>query len=451
MNTQTQLTPTITPSIVASELRGYFVTLEQPSRDDAAAAPTGATQHGERAYAVRDNRTGEIVGSYKLINREPAQSALEIGATSSSLSAWDSPLTIEANLLLLESAFHAGFTSVVYNPDPHHTAVQSAITGHGAPEATSREITAQTWPTVETELRSRLAHAVRHSIEATVTQLWIYPLKSLDGCQVTNTTIGPTGGLTFDRCWQLVDQEGKVITAKQRSDLQRIRATWTLPTERDPLNFTLKVADRDELQPITGTLPNDKQALEKWFSQFLKQPAKLQYDEHGFPDDRDAGGPTIISAETLELFAREFQRLLGADTHVASADLIRRLRPNIVLTGTIGKEGARTQTPALWEDALYSGTAGKRVPFMVGPVKIEGNNPCTRCAVPARDPASGETTKGFIRLFTHIRENTRPAWAARQRFPPGGTEYYRLAVNTVIQAESFGRAIQAGAALSCDP
>lgn len=451
MNTQTALTPHHNPTLTTGTLRGHFVTLEPLNSDHAAA-------NGKIRYAVHDNRTGFIVGACSLVNRKPAQREVEIGQICLAPSVVGSPLNNEAKLLLLEAAFKGGFTTVVYQPDQRKTADtrrlgveettqthKATVPGVGSRDTILNQIDTNNWPAVETELRSRLAHGVLHSIKATVTQLWLYPIKSLDGCLVTDATIGPAGGLTFDRCWQIVDEEKTPISAKNTPKLQIIRATWSLPTEQRQLGFDLHVPGNDTIDKITGTLPRDQARLEAWFNKLLGKPVTLEYDQRGFPDDREAAGPTIISEETLGLFAQEFKALLGEALLAAvHANLIRRLRPNIVVAGTIEKAGVPRAAPALWEDALYTGTPGAVVPFSIGAVRIAGNNPCTRCAVPARDPESGGTTKGFARLLSEIRERTLPAWAARQRFPQGGAKYYRLAVNTVIGAQSFGKTIRNG-------
>lgn len=51
--------------------------------------------------------------------------------------------------------------------------------------------------------------------EVTVTQLWLYPLKSCRGIKVQRATIGPTG-FVLDRQWVVCDSGGKFITQRQQ-------------------------------------------------------------------------------------------------------------------------------------------------------------------------------------------------------------------------------------------
>jgi uncharacterized protein YcbX len=80
---------------------------------------------------------------------------------------------------------------------------------------------------------------------------------------------------------------------------------------------------------------------------------------------------------------------------------------------------------AFWEDRLYA-EPGRVVRFRIGSVELLGTNPCQRCAVPSRDPASGDAISGFAKTFAGRREQSLPRWAVAARFD----HYYRLAVNT---------------------
>jgi uncharacterized protein YcbX len=147
--------------------------------------------------------------------------------------------------------------------------------------------------------------------------------------------------------------------------------------------------------------------------------------EGGFPDDTEAYGPTVISGATLAEVASWFPG-------VSPEEMRARLRPNLVLDGV----------PAFWEDRLY-GKAGEPRRFLIGPVTVEGINPCQRCPVPPRNPQTGEAIEGFQKTFAAMRERTLPPWAERSRF----NHYYRISVNTRIPPEECGKLIRAGAAV----
>ncbi len=134
----------------------------------------------------------------------------------------------------------------------------------------------------------------------------------------------------------------------------------------------------------------------------------VEQPEGGFPDDTDAPGPTLISTATLEAVAGWFPPL-------TIESMRRRFRANLEFS---------TPEP-FWEDRLF-GPSGSVVTFRLGEVVLAGTNPCQRCVVPTRDPATGEVYPRFTPEFTEHRKQTLPAWAEASRF----NHFYRLAVNT---------------------
>ena len=59
----------------------------------------------EGAFATRDRRSGELVGSTRYLNVRPADRALEVGWTWLNPVAWRSGINVEQKLLLFEHAF----------------------------------------------------------------------------------------------------------------------------------------------------------------------------------------------------------------------------------------------------------------------------------------------------------------------------------------------------------
>ena len=95
--------------------------------------------------------------------------------------------------------------------------------------------------------------------------------------------------------------------------------------------------------------------------------------------------------------------------------------------------------PPFWEDRLCA-DEGFVVRFIVGAVMLEGMMPWPRCAVPSRDPQTGEEDPGFQRHFAQRREATMPAWAPLARFD----HFYRLSVNTRVPRAEAGKALRVG-------
>jgi len=55
----------------------------------------------------------------------------------------------------------------------------------------------------------------------TLDLITLYPVKSLDGVDVPEAHVLPSGALEHDRRWRLVDMEGRVVNAKRTSNGNR--------------------------------------------------------------------------------------------------------------------------------------------------------------------------------------------------------------------------------------
>lgn len=248
----------------------------------------------------------------------------------------------------------------------------------------------------------------------TLARLTIYPIKSLDGVPLQHARVLPSGALEHDRRWALVDADGKYFNGKRSARLQQVRSGVDLAHGR------LELVDREDL--ATFSLREDREEIEQFFSLLLHERVRLvENATHGFPDDTDAPGPTVVSTATLETVANWFD--LPPD------EVRRRFRANVEIDGV----------EPFWEDRLYA-AAGAGVPFVIGDVHFEGVNPCQRCVVPSRDSFTGQAMPLFTKRFAQQREATLPAWADRSRF----NHFYRLAVNTRLAPDCQGGVLRIG-------
>ncbi len=252
---------------------------------------------------------------------------------------------------------------------------------------------------------------------AKITKILIYPIKSLDGISVDRATVISPGTLEFDRRWAIIDAKEKYVNGKRNAKVHQLRCHFDLSKE------TVTFSQPEAKTPIAFNLATEKEEMNQWLSEFFQQPVFLQEKvEGGFPDDREAYGPTIISTATLETVASWFSGM--------SLDSARsRFRANLEIRGV----------PPFWEDRLFS-EAGRVVNFKLGDVQFQGVNPCQRCVVPTRDPNTGESYPQFQRLFIENRQATLPNWTTASRF----NHYYRLSVNTRILPSETGKVINIG-------
>lgn len=275
----------------------------------------------------------------------------------------------------------------------------------------------------------------------TLSQIVVYPVKSLDGASLAASPLLPTGALQFDRQFALFDDAGKVVNGKRTAQIQRLRATFTF---EDPANPRISLRRPSDGEVAEFGLASDHSSLETWLGQFFGFPVHFRENaDHGFPDDLDSPGPTVISQATLETVASWFP---GLDAQ----EVLRRMRANLVVD----------DTEAFWEDRLYA-EAGVGVPFTFQPkvqrtlpptaeegangaTTLLGTNPCQRCVVPTRSSWEGTVTPQFTKKFTEQRAATLPEWATASRF----NHFYRLAVNTRPPADFAGGWVRVGDAIT---
>lgn len=287
-------------------------------------------------------------------------------------------------------------------------------------------------------------------------RITVYPIKSLDGVVVDEGFVLPGAGLEHDRRWQLTDMEGRVVNAKRTPLVHAIRARYQITglcgdaqgmALPDSPNSVVLAVDRTavaagaipgserlaSLQPDAFPLVPGANGPCPWLSEALGRDVLLvERRDGGFPDDRDASGPTLIATATLMEVATWF----GLDLD----ECRRRFRVNLEIGGC----------ESFWEDALASPMQEELVqsaasttdlpadPYAalpppepqeirIGQVRLKATNVCRRCVVPTRDSRTGIVSEHFRDAFEARRSRSiRPDVDATS-----WNHWYRLAINTV--------------------
>ena len=292
----------------------------------------------------------------------------------------------------------------------------------------------------------------------TLDRIAVYPVKSLDGVELTEARLLPGAGLERDRRWQLVDLDGRVVNAKRTALLHAIRAEYAIEglaaagpdpglpqlaanviaLAVDPAALAAAAVPGIErlrgLSPDLFPLVPGSEGPCGWLSEALGfDVLLLERPEGGFPDDRDAPGPTLVATATLAEVARWFSFDLD--------EARRRFRVNLELGGcdafwedTLAaparpelEPDISTLSPALPADPYAALPPPEPRAFTIGPARLVATNPCRRCVVPTRDSRTGAETACFRDAFEARRSRSlRPdvdvsAWS----------HIYRMAVNTV--------------------
>jgi len=294
----------------------------------------------------------------------------------------------------------------------------------------------------------------------TLDRITIYPVKSLDGIDVESCGVLDSAGLENDRRWRLVDMDGRVLNAKRSPLFHAIRAEFELDERLvtlwvDPAAVAAAVLPSADLVRLRGMagypdgqrsgghavrdsfhlVPGQGGPCE-WLSDVLGMGVLLQERaDGGFPDDRDAPGPTLVSTATLAEVARWF----GFDL----AESRQRFRVNLEIGGC----------DAFWEDTLASPARPQVQPslldlppdlpvdpyadlpppepreFSVGNARFIATNVCRRCVVPTRASRTGMVTEHFHDAFEARRSRGMRADVDAR----GWGTLYRLGVNTSLR------------------
>ena len=244
----------------------------------------------------------------------------------------------------------------------------------------------------------------------------IFPIKSLDGVGLNKVRVTAGGILENDRVWAIFDDSGRVVNGKRTARVHDLRC-----------DFDAKFAEVCLWQNGQSSREqfalDDLARLAKWLGDFFDFAVEVRRDAvRGFPDDRTAFGPTIVSEASLWAIQSWFPE-------VRLESVRRRFRANLELDGG----------EPFCEDRLF-GAPDELKPFQVGAVKFLGHNPCQRCVVPTRDPDTGQGVPEFQKRFMERRKQHLPPWANAQRF----NHFYRFAINTSIPPSEAGKTLHVG-------
>ena len=236
----------------------------------------------------------------------------------------------------------------------------------------------------------------------TVAELWRYPVKSMQGEQVTAADVTPAG-LAGDRHWGLLDRAtGLTLTARRVPELLFGRATLT--------------ADGDvRVELPDGTDAADDAALSDWLGRDVtlrRAGADVAGTFEIAVDAEDESGSEWITwtgpTGTFHDSGRTRVSLVGAAT-LGRWDR-RRFRANIVLAGTGPGE----------EDAFVGSTV------TVGTVTLEAVKQIDRCVMTTR-PQPGGIDRDLDVLRTIARQRGNNLGVATLVVAPG-----RVAVGDAV-------------------
>lgn len=213
-----------------------------------------------------------------------------------------------------------------------------------------------------------------------ISEIWIYPIKSLGGIRLKNARVSPKG-LHLDRRWMLVDENNQFLTQRVHPKM----ALFKLHLDSDQLAIRFK--EDTLVVPVAAPVEREVQATiwddtvtvnelgnhyARWFSDRIGFPCKLVSfpEENARPIDprfRLNEQNHVSLADGYPLLIIGQASLDDLNKRLAKAVPMNRFRPNLVFTG------GQAYEEDTWRD------------FKVGATRLVGVKPCARCVLTTVD------------------------------------------------------------------
>jgi uncharacterized protein len=232
----------------------------------------------------------------------------------------------------------------------------------------------------------------------TVTELYIYPIKSLAGIRVESAKAEEMG-FENDRRWMLIDHDNEFITQRKHPSLSQFYPKIN-GDKIEILNHNTKheFSIRESLnEPIFSKVWDDKSlvfevntATSKWFSEILGFGCKLVKIAN--KGDRKHNSSKLDKKLNVSLADGYPYLLMGSKSldflneKLEEKITIQRFRPNIVIRTAVAHE----------EDSLTL--------FQIGAVKFQNAKPCGRCIMVNNDPKNGVVKKEPLKTLNIYRK-----------------------------------------------
>ncbi|KAI8621184.1 hypothetical protein BC830DRAFT_315235 [Chytriomyces sp. MP71] len=249
-----------------------------------------------------------------------------------------------------------------------------------------------------------------------VKRLFVHPVKSCRGIEVTTALLG-VNGFEFDRLWMVVDAQdaSKFVTQREETKMVLVEQELRLKGVRyadggelvlrapglEPLRipFRTSFAGLKRAQTIVWDNPvagfDEGDVAAKWWSTFLGKSVRLLIkdpdtlrptrDKHTPPVDRFDKGivPQTAFADGYPLLIASESSLAVVNQRLPAQSKPRKMehfRPNIVLAASLAHQDA--SLPAFIEDTWKCIRVGAQETLFVA-------NLCTRCQMPTNDLEGG--------------------------------------------------------------
>lgn len=232
-----------------------------------------------------------------------------------------------------------------------------------------------------------------------LTQIWIYPIKSLGGISLLSAqAMGK--GLRYDRRRMLIDETGTAITQRDYPKMALLKTSISseqLKVKFEENELKIPLAEHDRSRPLNVTIWNDQvKAVEvgtshsEWFSEMLGVRCKLVF----FPEENDrpvdpryhVNNENVSLADAYPFMIIGQSSLDDLNSKLNEPIPINRFRPNFVF------EGGDPYEEDEWRN------------FSIGEVRFVGVKMCDRCVITTVDQSTAEKGAEPLRTLASYRK-----------------------------------------------
>jgi len=222
-----------------------------------------------------------------------------------------------------------------------------------------------------------------------LSEIWVYPVKSLGGISLQEAQVTDRG-LELDRRWLLVDDSGRFLTQREYPELALYRPEIagdflriTHRSSMETIDIPLRSVFSDATSRIQVTVWDDtidayevSQVVTQWFTKRIGFPVRLVY----MPDEseRKLDSNYAITGKEINSFSDAYPFLIIGQASLDDLNgrlkvkvPMNRFRPNFVFSNG----------EAFEEDTWRE--------FKIGDVSFAGVKPCDRCVMTTVDQEQG--------------------------------------------------------------
>lgn len=232
-----------------------------------------------------------------------------------------------------------------------------------------------------------------------ISELYIYPVKSLGGIKVDKAVITDRG-IKYDRRWMLIDPNNRFISQRECAKMALLKTsiladflTVTNTSDNSSINIPLTPEKTEVIQvtiwddTCTGQLVSDE--IDRWFTAALGRAIRLVY----MPDTTARfTDPAYAPADSITSFSDAYPFLILGQSSLDDLNKrldsqlpIDRFRPNIVFTGGVPYQ----------EDLMDS--------FTINNIAFNGVKLCARCIMITIDQTDASMGKEPTKTLASYR------------------------------------------------